>query len=795
MSYWSVLVPTGIAESNLVTNPSVEVDTTGYSAIASAIARVTTKQRRGAACLQITPTSNAYDGAFFGTVSLTSGQSYTFSVDVWGVLGVPYVIYFGTTGGTVKGTTLFTGIGDWQRVVVTWMADATANFRLYSAKNNSASTGVFYIDGLLCLHAAYDVSYIDGDQQDCTWLAGAHASTSSRDAQSRAGGREINFDSYGVTVKQEAGIGMPPARHLVQKQPLLPGGKFQGRKVLSRTIDLTLGVAGGGTFAGLHSLRKDLVDAFKPDLVKDDQPFILRYTGANSAKALEIAAVYDSGLEYNETDWTYEEIQLRLIAYDDPFWYEEGNAAAQLIALTQDLTNADYILSKINETWAKLGTGLNQRAEDIVIAADGSIYVGGAFTLAGGVANTARITKWNGSVWSPLSTGMDNVVNCLALAPNGDLYAGGYFHTAGGTTVNHIAKWDGSAWSALGTTGTNGDVWCMVFDHNGNLYVGGDFTTAGGVTVDRIAKWDGSTWSALATGTNNRVESLCVASNNVLYIGGMFTTIGAVSAASIAKWNGAAFSALGSGLTGSTPHCLSLVFGNDGVLFAGGLFNAAGGVTVANIAKWNGSAWSALGSGVNNEVEDLQFDEFGMLWVSGYFTSAGGITTAQGVALWNGSSWMPIDVTLPGTPVAWTIAIKASRIYLGYNTSGTAKASVATAITNAGTCTAYPVIHLKNLTAAGIRIFWLKNETSGITLWFNYTIQAGEELVIDLRPGKRSCISTYFGSVWRAFLRSSDIGNFYLLPGVNQITAWGETGLTAWMEYRVSHWAADGAAL
>lgn len=798
MSYWSVLVPTGIAETNLVTNPSLAIDTTGYTALGASIARITSKQRRGTACLEVTPTSGTADGAYYGTVSLISGQSYTFSLDVLGVLGVPYRIYFATTAPAVKGTpATFTGTGDWQRVSVTWQSDGTASHRLYIVKNNSASTGVFYVDGVQCINAAYDVSYIDGDQQDCTWLAGAHASTSSRDAQSRAGGREINFDSYGVTVKQETGIGMPPARHLVQKQPLLPGGKFQGRKVLSRTIDLTLGVAGGGTFAGLHSLRKDLVDVFKPDLVKDDQPFILRYTGANSAKALEIAAVYDSGLEYNEPEWTYQEIQLRLIAYDDPFWREEGNVASQL-TITQSLSDVNYVLCKVNGIWAKLGTGIGTGvpyyANCMAFGNDGSVFVGGYFVTAGGVT-VNNIAKWDGSTWTALgATGTDNAVICMLVAPNGDLFIGGDFHAAGGVTVNHIAKWNGSTWSALGgTPGTNDRVLCLALDQFGILYAGGQFTTAGGVSADKIAKWSGSAWTALSAGsTSANVQALAVAPNNDLYIGGQFTTICGVAANRIARWNRTALSALGSGLGGT---CYALIFDPNGVLYVGGAFTTAGGITANYVAKWNGSAWTTLGAGTNQAVWNFAFDEAGILWVCGAFTAAGGLALSDCIALWNGTSWSHIDIDLPGSAVINALIIKPDRVYLGFNTYGTVVTSLLNTVNNPGTHSVYPILHLKNSTATNLIFYWLKNETTDKFLWFNYSIQAGEELVLNFQTGRRSVISSYFGHIWRALLRNSDFSEFDLLPGNNQITAYGGSGLSAWMEYRVGHWAADGAAL
>src|SRR5262245_32553912 len=53
----------------------------------------------------------------------------------------------------------------------------------------------------------------------------------------------------------------------------------------------------------------------------------------------------------------------------------------------------------------------------------GNLYVGGDFTIAGGVPAT-NIAKWNGSMWSALGLGMNGSVNAL-LAVGNELYAGG----------------------------------------------------------------------------------------------------------------------------------------------------------------------------------------------------------------------------------------------------------------------------------------------------------------------------------------------------------------------------------
>src|SRR5215210_475016 len=53
--------------------------------------------------------------------------------------------------------------------------------------------------------------------------------------------------------------------------------------------------------------------------------------------------------------------------------------------------------------------------------------------------------------------GVDGYVYAIAMAGDGSVYVGGSFTVAGNTVANNIAKWDGTNWSALGT-GPNGGV-------------------------------------------------------------------------------------------------------------------------------------------------------------------------------------------------------------------------------------------------------------------------------------------------------------------------------------------------
>src|SRR5205085_9909936 len=87
-----------------------------------------------------------------------------------------------------------------------------------------------------------------------------------------------------------------------------------------------------------------------------------------------------------------------------------------------------------------------------------SLYAGGSFAMAGGVAGTPGIARWSGSTWSALGSGLNNTVMSLAtfddLSGSGtELYVGGYFTAPVGGAANsavQIARWNG-AWSAVGS--------------------------------------------------------------------------------------------------------------------------------------------------------------------------------------------------------------------------------------------------------------------------------------------------------------------------------------------------------
>ncbi|MBX3323034.1 MAG: hypothetical protein KF757_08605 [Phycisphaeraceae bacterium] len=312
-----------------------------------------------------------------------------------------------------------------------------------------------------------------------------------------------------------------------------------------------------------------------------------------------------------------------------------------------------------------------------------AVYVGGSFTIAGCANDVQNIAKWDGTSWSSLTgangTGVNDVVRALQVFDDGSgpaLYVGGNFTIAGGVAANRIARWSGTDWSALTTQGGNGvggiqsarvqDL--VVFDDGTGaaLYAGGAFSTAGGVTVNNIAKWNGTSWLALAgsqgTGVSSTVNTLAVFDDGAgpaLYTGGHFTFAGGIPVNRIARWDGTEWTSLtgsnGEGLTAVTfvPNVRDMVVFDDGKgagLFVGGVFTTAGGTAANRIAKWDGSEWHSLsgpsGNGINEFVNALAVFDDGtgpVLYAGGMFSTAGGISV-ENIAAWNGSEWS----TMPG---------------------------------------------------------------------------------------------------------------------------------------------------
>ena len=305
-------------------------------------------------------------------------------------------------------------------------------------------------------------------------------------------------------------------------------------------------------------------------------------------------------------------------------------------------------------------------------ATPGALYVGGAFTDAGGIPNADRIAKWNGSAWSAVSSPASQIgsgqVNAIAVS-GGKVYAGGNFANAGGNALaDNLAVWDGVSWQPFcdavnpALPAFSGNVTSLQII-GPTLYVGGEFQNGAGIpSADYLLACDlatGASSSVVVDPANpfsGSVYALAAGSDGTLYAGGGFTDLEDIDAAdNVASLPaGGTWQAMGAG--GGPCGCAVTTFvrglttvGDD--VYIGTDANDVAGIAQADhVARWDGSAWHAVGAGSGGangwfpavaSIHDLT--AFGSnLFVTGVFQNAGGDARADNAAFFDGTAWHPL---------------------------------------------------------------------------------------------------------------------------------------------------------
>jgi hypothetical protein len=789
---WEIITPE--ATTNLGANPSLELNATNWSAVGTAAtgARDNTQARFGRYSYKITTGTDVLGGGYYYTagsgITVSSTTQYTITAYVYNPDDDARMAVWDQVPAELSNVQILQN-ANWQKVelTVTTGGSSTA-IHVRFTNDNSGASHVMYVDGVQVEQKAYATTYCDGDQPDCKWDGIFHGSTSQRDAFGQ-GGKIQNLNALGIQVRKTTGFGMPAIVQNRQPYEKLPGSAIEETKIRERVASIVL-EAEGSSLPNLHTLKADIIDAYKPDRAHSGVPVRMTYLGND--REIYTNLFYEDGLKGKQRTAFSETFAVRLLGAD-PFFYEERLEISKP-AFTQSISR-DHVLRRQDGEWGfptALGaTGGNVLA--IAVAPDGTVYFGGSFTSFNGVTNTRGVAKLENGTIQALGDGLDDgQVNAIAIGPDDTIYFGGSFTNVDDlVTANNIFRYTPSTdtISTMDTgPGVNGAVHALAIGLDGTLYLGGEFTDEG----DRLATWDGTTFAdPFGTGSASPIRALAIAPDGDLFVGGDFTSINAVTANRIAEWDisSSVFTAVG-GNGQLNAECRALLFSPDGKLYAGGDFTTASGNTVNRIAIWGGSDWLPMETGVDNDVYSLAWID-GLLWLGGNFTATDAGLNMPDLGIWNGSTFVRPDITLPSSPIVNAIAGSGKDVYVGHQGTGAATVGDTTVLTNNGTAAAYPIAVF---TGPGT-LKWIENVSTREILYFDLEAQDGEEITIDFRPAEKSITSN-----WRIYglqpQRGSDFGSFHLKSGSNTIAAFitGTTGSTELhFRWQVTHWSRDGA--
>jgi uncharacterized delta-60 repeat protein len=197
-----------------------------------------------------------------------------------------------------------------------------------------------------------------------------------------------------------------------------------------------------------------------------------------------------------------------------------------------------------------VGSGVDGAVHCIIEAADGSLFLGGAFEVVNGEprARVAKLTS-GGLVDTSFGTGaiVDGTVFSLAIQADGKLVAVGDFRPVGYANRTRLARLnpDGTLDGSFNVgAGANATVYALGLQANGQAIVAGDFTSINGTNRNRFARLhlDGSLDSTFdpGRGANNTVFSLVVLADDNVMIAGDFTEVGGLSRQGVARIRGSA---------------------------------------------------------------------------------------------------------------------------------------------------------------------------------------------------------------------------------------------------------------
>ena len=826
------------ATENLIENPSIEVDTDGYTTVGATLTRVLTRARFGKASGQVvTDGATVNEGIFYRIDPNSQAENYTASVYVRGEGSVRVRLRDGFNGLDFTGDAVALNDDRWTRISVSGQTGGavTDDLRLY-VETTARRAVTFYVDGLQIENKHYPTSYCDGDLEldeeshdgamYFIWTGTEHNSTSKRSERYSRGGRDRPFDEVDTNIYPTviSGLGMAPTRLNMQLFSDQERGVVNKVKAQPRTVILTFwakadknsNVGTPASLARLHQARRALETFLKPDRTPNVQPMAFRYE--DNGRAVDFAGFYEGGLEFDgdiRFPW-HNSFPVRLLC-PDPYVKDDTQDVVQLTP-NKGIQGADYLVARIEGEWQIVGdTPPNNNVFAIAEAPNGDVYVGGSFTSIGGVAGTNRIARWDGQNWNALAgNGIDdNSVRDIAFGADGIVYIGGQFTLIGGITHQYITRYNPATdtFATMGADpGLSDSVFGVCVDKDGFVYVAGLFFTTrlGGTTLNCMAKYspDANVFSSIGSGPGVDDQTLkCLVDLDgltIYFIGKFEDEVGGVGGQGlegICSWNGLALEALSQqGIDTETSTLLgrSMAMTKDGRLYIDGNFSHVGFKDVGAIAMWNRQEWYPLGQdgdgftiwapGSSETSRRVNINYKGLLFIAGDFHQATGAPLAEGLVVWNGSRFSHVDIDLPPVVRGRIMIGIGDDIWVSHANQGNADASFIHTITNTGRARAYPVLDV----TGPAHLIWLENQTTGEVVKFDMKVLPDEKVVVDFREGLQKAISDLRGNVNGDI--HPDSSSFSLLPGDNIVAFFADdtnSDTEISLRWGVKHWGFD----
>lgn len=311
--------------------------------------------------------------------------------------------------------------------------------------------------------------------------------------------------------------------------------------------------------------------------------------------------------------------------------------------------------------------------QDMVIGADGSLYIVGWFMTAGeAIANS--IGRYDGTNWFSLGTGFPHGSPPSRLAMLGtNLYAaGGEWETSAG--ILGIGRWEGHNWVSVGGGLSQGTYRPFIQDlavGTTNLFVVGAFDQAGGSPITNFAGWDGSQWKGYDYSSPRFPSAVATQGDRpfVCDTSGMLD-----STIRVRQWDGIQWADLGAPLTTMGYAYVHKMLWAGTNLFVAGRFVITNGFTATNLLRWDGQSWSGMRSPLGNSYTTI----LDMAWNGTNLFVCGGseIEGLPALAKWNGTAWSTLGSGLGAAtgdrPWGSALAVRGRDLYVGgeFTTAG-----------------------------------------------------------------------------------------------------------------------------